>query len=57
MKDWKNLFTKTILERGMGYYQNGAVEIISADDRLIEAEVEDSETYNVSISRALRSTR
>lgn len=49
MNDWKKLFTKTILERGMGYYQNGAVEIKSADDRLIEAEVEGSETYNVSI--------
>ena len=32
-KNWKNLFRKTILDRGYGYYLEGAVEDISRDVR------------------------
>ena len=46
---WKKVFSKNILERGREYYENGAVEIVSNYSDLIEAEVEGSDIYNVSI--------
>lgn len=50
IKNWRQYFSKVILERGRDYYNDGMVEIISADDRNIEAEVDGSYTYNVEIT-------
>ena len=48
-KNWKNLFRKTILDRGYGYYLEGAVEDISRDDDVISATVSGTELYEVEI--------
>ena len=43
MKNWKKFFSKTILDRGYGYYLEGAVEDIDKEDDVISATV--SGTY------------
>ena len=48
-KNWKNLFRKTILDRGYGYYLEGAVEDISREDDVISATVSGTELYEVEI--------
>ena len=48
-KNWKNLFRKTILDRGYGYYLEGAVEDISREDDAISATVSGTELYEVEI--------
>ena len=50
IKNWRQFFSKVILERGRDYFENDMVEIISADDRNIEAEVDGSYTYDVEIT-------
>lgn len=49
MKNWKKLFSKTILDRGYGYYLEGAVEDISKEDDAITATVSGTELYTVDI--------
>lgn len=46
----KNLFSKTILDRGRKYYSDGAVEDIDISDKLITAAVGGSEDYEVEIT-------
>ncbi len=48
-KNWKNLFRKTILDRGYGYYLEGAVEDISWEDDVISATVSGTDLYEVEI--------
>ena len=48
-KNWKNLFRKTILDRGYGYYLEGAVEDISRENDVISATVSGTELYEVEI--------
>ncbi|MEE0873573.1 MAG: SWIM zinc finger family protein, partial [Ruminococcus sp.] len=48
-KNWKNLFRKTILDRGYGYYLEGAVEDISREDDVISATVSGTDLYEVEI--------
>lgn len=48
-KNWKKLFRKTILDRGYGYYLEGAVEDISREDDVISATVSGTELYEVEI--------
>lgn len=49
MKNWKNLFREQILERGLGYCQNGAVVSLEKTEFGYEATVEGSEEYEVEI--------
>lgn len=49
MKNWKKLFSKTILDRGYGYYLKGAVEDISKENDVISATVSGTELYEVEI--------
>ena len=49
MKNWKKLFSKTILDRGYEYYLEGAVENIDKEDDVISATVSGTELYKVEI--------
>lgn len=49
MTAWKKLFENRILERGRAYYREGAVHDLRADKTGIQAVVEGSESYDVSI--------
>ena len=49
MKNWKKLFSKTILDRGYGYFLEGAVENISKEDDVISATVSGTQLYEVEI--------
>ena len=50
MKDnWKDLFRSHILERGLRYYEEGAVTEVTETETGYEAVVEGSETYSVEI--------
>ena len=49
MKNWKKLFSKTILDRGYGYFPEGAVENISKEDDVISATVSGTQLYEVEI--------
>ena len=48
--NWQRLFLPHILDRGLDYYQEGAVENFESGDDSIEATVLGSEAYDVSIS-------
>ena len=48
-KNWKKFFRKTILDRGYGYYLEGAVENIGREDNVISATVSGTELYEVEI--------
>ena len=49
IKQWKELFKAHILERGLNYYEMGAVNSLKRTDRGYTAEVEGSEEYQVEI--------
>ena len=49
MKNWKKLFSKTMLDRGYGYFLEGAVENISKEDDVISATVSGTQLYEVEI--------
>ena len=49
MKNWKKFFSKTILDRGYGYYLEGAVEDIDKEDDVISATVSGTGLYEVEI--------
>ena len=49
MKNWKKFFSKTILDRGYGYYMEGAVEDIDKEDDVISATVSGTWLYEVEI--------
>lgn len=46
---WRELFAEHILKRGYRYYKDEAVKILDAGEEEIQAEVEGSELYEVSI--------
>lgn len=48
-ESWQTLFTKTILQRGLKYQQEGAVEIYYRSEDRYSASVEGSDTYDVDV--------
>lgn len=47
MDNWKDLFRSHILERGLNYYEMGAVERIQLNEKGFTAIVTGSEDYEV----------
>ncbi len=47
--EWYSLFREHILNRGAEYHQDGRVSLIQKEEQIIEAEVEGTECYHVSI--------
>ena len=48
-EDWKNLFAPRILQRGLAYYREGAVETLRREGDVVKAVVLGSEQYRVEI--------
>ncbi len=48
-EDWKDLFAPRILQRGLAYYQEGAVETLRREGDVVKAVVLGSERYRVEI--------
>lgn len=49
MGNWKRLFSERVLGRGIEYWREGSVLIVSREDGLTEAEVIGTDLYNVEI--------
>jgi uncharacterized Zn finger protein len=50
MNNWAELFSPIIMDRGMGYYQNGAVRVRENTTSKIVADVMGTESYRVGIA-------
>lgn len=48
-EDWKDLFAPHILQRGLTYYQEGAVETLRQEGDVVKAAVLGSQRYRVEI--------